>query len=213
MPEAIQNANENAARNNIANAEFRVGATEELLPQLVADGLRPDVIVLDPPRKGCDPAVLQAIIAAAPKRVVYVSCGAPTLARDAKLLAEGGYAAEKVQCVDMFCWTGAVETVMALSKLSDAEHIDIKLDMSELDVTPAEDHASATYDKIKAYVKEHTGLTVSTLNIAQVKRKYGIIERECYNKPKSENTKQPQCPQDKETAIISALKFYGLVVS
>lgn len=213
VPEAIQNANENAARNGIANAEFHVGATEELLPKLVENGLRPDVIVLDPPRKGCDPAVLQAIIAAAPKRVVYVSCGAPTLARDAKLLTEGGYAAEKVQCVDMFCWTGAVETVMALSKLSDAKHIDIKLDMSELDVTPAEDHASATYDEIKAYVKEHTGLTVSTLNIAQVKRKYGIIERECYNKPKSENTKQPQCPQDKETAIISALKFYGLVVS
>ena len=213
VPEAIQNANENAARNGIANAEFHVGATEELLPKLVENGLRPDVIVLDPPRKGCDPAVLQAIIAAAPKRVVYVSCGAPTLARDAKLLAEGGYAAEKVQCVDMFCWTGVVETVMALSKLSDAKHIDIKLDMSELDVTPAEDHASATYDEIKAYVKEHTDLTVSTLNIAQVKRKYGIIERECYNKPKSENTKQPQCPQYKETALISALKFYGLVVS
>lgn len=121
VPEAIQNANENAARNGIANAEFHVGATEELLPKLVANGLRPDVIVLDPPRKGCDPAVLQAIIAAAPKRVVYVSCGAPTLARDAKLLAEGGYAAEKVQCVDMFCWTGAVETVMLLSKPSDAE--------------------------------------------------------------------------------------------
>lgn len=213
VPEAIQNANENAVRNHIENAEFHVGATEDLLPRLIADGLRPDVIVLDPPRKGCEPAVLDAIIAAAPKRVVYVSCGAPTLARDAKLLVEGGYTAEKVQCVDMFCWTGAVETVMALSKLSDAEHIDIKLDMSELDVTPAEDHASATYDEIKAYVKEHTGLTVSTLNIAQVKRKYGIIERECYNKPKSENTKQPQCPQDKETAIISALKFYGLVVS
>lgn len=121
VPEAIQNANENAARNGIANAEFHVGATEELLPKLVENGLRPDVIVLDPPRKGCDPAVLQAIIAAVPKRVVYVSCGAPTLARDAKLLAEGGYAAEKVQCVDMFCWTGAVETVMVLSKLSNTE--------------------------------------------------------------------------------------------
>ena len=213
VPEAIQNANENAVRNHIKNAEFHVGATEDLLPQLIADGLRPDVIVLDPPRKGCDPAVLDAIIAAAPKRVVYVSCGAPTLARDAKLLAEGGYTAEKVQCVDMFCWTGAVETVMLLSKLSDAEHVDINLDMSELDVTSTESHASATYDEIKAHVKEHTGLTVSTLNIAQVKRKCGIIERECYNKPKSENTKQPQCPQDKETAIISALKFYGLVVS
>ena len=126
VPEAIQNANENAARNRIENAVFHVGATEELLPKLVSDGLRPDVIVLDPPRKGCDPAVLSAIIAAAPKRVVYVSCGAPTLARDAKILTAGGYVAEKVQCVDMFCWTGAVETVMALSKLSDAEYIDIQ---------------------------------------------------------------------------------------
>ena len=211
VPEAIQNANENAVRNHIENAEFHVGATEDLLPRLIADGLRPDVIVLDPPRKGCDPAVLEAIIAAAPKRVVYVSCGAPTLARDAKLLVEGGYTAEKVQCVDMFCWTGAVETVIVLSKLSDAEHIDIKLDMSELDVTPAESHASATYDEIKAYVKEHTGLTVSTLNIAQVKRKYGIIERECYNKAKSEGVKQPQCPADKEKAIGDALKFFGMI--
>lgn len=211
VPEAIQNANENAVRNHIENAEFHVGATEELLPRLIADGLRPDVIVLDPPRKGCDPAVLDAIIAAAPKRVVYVSCGAPTLARDAKLLAEGGYTAEKVQCVDMFCWTGAVETVMVLSKLSDAEHIDINLDMSELDVTPAESHASATYDEIKAYVKEHTGLTVSTLNIAQVKRKYGIIERECYNKAKSESAKMLICPPDKEKAIEEALRFFGMI--
>ena len=211
VPEAIQNANENAARNHIENAVFHVGATEELLPKLVSDGLRPDVIVLDPPRKGCDPAVLSAIVAAAPKRVVYVSCGAPTLARDAKILTAGGYVAEKVQCVDMFCWTGAVETVMVLSKLSDAEHIDIKLDMSELDVTPAESHASATYDEIKAHVKEHTGLAVSTLNIAQVKRKCGIIERECYNKAKSNNARQPQCPVDKEKAIEEALKHFQMI--
>ena len=211
VPEAIQNANENAARNGIANAEFHVGATEELLPKLVANGLRPDVIVLDPPRKGCDPAVLQAIIAAAPKRVVYVSCGAPTLARDVKLLAEGGYAAEKVQCVDMFCWTGAVETVMLLSKLSDARHIDIHVDMNELDVTPAESQTAATYDDIKAYVREHRGLTVSTLYIAQVKRKYGIIERENYNKAKSEDSKQAKCPSEKEKAIVEAMKHFGML--
>ena len=211
VPEAIQNANENAARNGIANAEFHVGATEELLPKLVANGLRPDVIVLDPPRKGCDPAVLQAIIAAAPKRVVYVSCGAPTLARDARLLAEGGYAAEKVQCVDMFCWTGVVETVMLLSKLSDARHIDIHVDMNELDVTPAESQTAATYDDIKAYVREHRGLTVSTLYIAQVKRKYGIIERENYNKAKSEDSKQAKCPSEKEKAIVEAMKHFGML--
>lgn len=116
MPQAIEDARANAARNGIANATFHAGATEDVLPRLVADGLRPDVIVLDPPRKGCDAAVLDAILQARPSRVVYVSCGAPTLARDAKALAAGGYKVEKVQCVDMFCWTGAVETVMLLSK-------------------------------------------------------------------------------------------------
>ena len=210
VPEAIQNANENAARNGIANAEFHVGATEELLPKLVENGLRPDVIVLDPPRKGCDPAVLQAIIAAAPKRVVYVSCGAPTLARDAKLLAEGGYAAEKVQCVDMFCWTGAVETVMCFSKETYPQR-SVKVEFPLEGLNVAQLQGSATYEQIKAYVLEHSGLKVSTLYIAQVKQKYGIIERECYNKPKSEDAKQPQCPPDKEAAIVEALKFYGLI--
>lgn len=113
---AIENANANAARNSIDNAEFIVGATEDVLPRLIAQGMRPDVIVVDPPRKGCEAAVLQAIIESQPERVVYVSCGAPTLARDAKILTEGGYRAEKVQCVDMFCWTGAVETVMLFER-------------------------------------------------------------------------------------------------
>ena len=116
VPQAIENARKNAARNSVANAEFLVGATEEVMPRLVADGLRPDVVVVDPPRKGCEEAVLDAIAQAAPQRVVYVSCGAPTLARDMKRLCENGYRAERVQCVDMFCWTGAVETVMLLSK-------------------------------------------------------------------------------------------------
>ena len=209
MPEAIQNANENASRNGIANAEFHVGATEELLPKLVENGLRPDVIVLDPPRKGCDPAVLQAIIAAAPKRVVYVSCGAPTLARDAKLLTEGGYAAEKVQCVDMFCWTGAVETVMSLVQQNPDDIVKVGIDADELAVTKAE--SKATYGEIQARVKEQTGLNVTPLYIAQVKRKHGIIERECYNKAKSESAKMLICPTDKEKAIEDALRFFGMI--
>lgn len=209
VPEAIQNANENAARNGIANAEFHVGATEELLPKLVENSLRPDVIVLDPPRKGCDPAVLQAIIAAAPKRVVYVSCGAPTLARDAKLLAEGGYAAEKVQCVDMFCWTGAVETVMSLVQQNPDDIVKVGIDADELAVTKAE--SKATYGEIQARVKEQTGLNVTPLYIAQVKRKHGIIERECYNKAKSESAKMLICPPDKEKAIEDALRFFGMI--
>ena len=209
VPEAIQNANENAVRNHIENAEFRVGATEELLPRLIADGLRPDVIVLDPPRKGCDPAVLEAIIAAAPKRVVYVSCGAPTLARDAKLLAEGGYTAEKVQCVDMFCWTGAVETVMSLVQQNPDDIVKVGIDADELAVTKAE--SKATYGEIQARVKEQTGLNVTPLYIAQVKRKHGIIERECYNKAKSESAKMLICPPDKEKAIEEALRFFGMI--
>ena len=209
VPEAIQNANENAVRNHIENAEFRVGATEELLPRLIADGLRPDVIVLDPPRKGCDPAVLDAIIAAAPKRVVYVSCGAPTLARDAKLLAEGGYTAEKVQCVDMFCWTGAVETVMSLVQQKPDDIVKVGIDADELAVTKAE--SKATYGEIQARVKEQTGLNVTPLYIAQVKRKHGIIERECYNKAKSESAKMLICPPDKEKAIEEALRFFGMI--
>lgn len=209
VPEAIQNANENAVRNHIENAKFHVGATEDLLPRLIADGLRPDVIVLDPPRKGCDPAVLEAIIAAAPKRVVYVSCGAPTLARDAKLLAEGGYTAEKVQCVDMFCWTGAVETVMVLSQQKPDDVIRVGIDIDKMNVTKAE--SKATYAEIQAHVKEQTGLNVTPLYIAQVKAKHGIIERENYNHAKSGTTRTLKCPPDKEKAIEDALRYFKMI--
>lgn len=196
VPQAIENARENALRNGVANAEFRLGAAEALLPQLVSEGLRPDVMVVDPPRKGLDAAVIAAMAQAAPRRIVYVSCNVATQARDAALLAAAGYRVDKVQPVDMFCWTSGVETVMMLSKLSTTEHIDIYLDRNEPDATKAERQETATYDDIKAYVKEHSGLKVSTLNIAQVKRKHGILSRECYNKPKFEDARQPQCPEN-----------------
>ena len=206
---AVQDAEENARRNGIANATFIAGATEEVLPRLVADGLRPDVIVLDPPRKGCEEAVLRAILAARPDRVVYVSCGAPTLARDAKILCEGGYRAEAVQCVDMFCWTGAVETVMSLVQQKPDDIVKVGIDADELSVTKAE--SKATYGEIQTRVKEQTGLNVTPLYIAQVKRKHGIIERECYNKAKSESAKMLICPPDKEKAIEEALRFFGMI--
>lgn len=206
---AIENARENAARNGISNAEFIVGATEDVLPRLVEGGLRPDVIVVDPPRKGCEEAVLRAILAAQPRRVVYVSCGAPTLARDARILCEGGYAPESVQCVDMFCWTGAVETVMSLVQQKPDDIVKVGIDADELAVTKAE--SKATYGEIQARVKEQTGLNVTPLYIAQVKRKHGIIERECYNKAKSESAKMLICPPDKEKAIEEALRFFGMI--
>ena len=209
VPQAIRDAEENARVNGVSNAEFHAAAAEELLPQLVAQGLRPDVIVLDPPRKGCEEPVLRAIAEAAPRRVVYVSCDPATLARDAKILASFGYAPAACQPVDMFCQTEHVETVLLLSKIKTALHIDIDLGMTELDVTKAE--TKATYEEIKAYVLEHTGLKVSCLYIAQVKAKHGIIERECYNKAKAEGNPVPKCPPEKEKAIEEALRHFQMI--
>lgn len=115
VPQAIRDAEENARANSVTNAEFYAAPSEELLPKLVSQGLRPDVIVLDPPRKGCEESVLSAIAQAAPRRVVYVSCDPATLARDAKILSSHGYQADACQPVDMFCWTGHVETVCLLT--------------------------------------------------------------------------------------------------
>ena len=210
VPQAIDDARENAKLNGLDNVEFFVGKAEEVLPeQYEKNKVYADVIVVDPPRKGCDEQCLNTIVTMAPKRVVYVSCDSATLARDLKMLCEKGYEVEKVRCCDMFGWTTHVETVCLLSKLQSKEHIEIEVKMDELDLTSAE--SKATYEEIKAYVLEHTGLKVSYLYIAQVKQKYGIIERENYNKPKSENAKQPQCPPEKEEAITEALKHFGMI--
>ena len=209
VPQAIDNAHANARRNGIENVDFRLGAAEDVLPRLVAEGLRPDVIVVDPPRKGLEPAVIDAIAKAKPRRVVYVSCNVATQARDAALLRDVGYTLRRVQPVDMFCWTSGVECVALLSKLDTPQHIDIDLELDELDVTSAE--SKATYQEIKDYVLEHSGLKVSSLYIAQVKQKHGIIEQECYNAPKSEDGRVPQCPEEKVAAIENALRHFGMI--
>lgn len=209
VPDAVENAKENAKRCGVENARFICADAKEAAAQLAAENLHPDVIVVDPPRKGCDLEVLQAIAAMAPKRLVMISCNSASLARDCKELGALGYHLEKAVPVDLFPRTTHVETVCLLSKLNVKEHIEVELDMDELDLTTAE--SKATYEEIREYVLEHTGLKVSHLYIAQVKQKYGIIERENYNKPKSENSRQPKCPPEKEVAITDALKFFGMV--
>lgn len=206
---AIRDAVRNAKDNKIGNAQFILGDAIYKLPELIRNGVRPDVIVLDPPRAGCGEPVLKAIANSKPKRVVYVSCNPATLARDLAYLKEHGYQTQKVQPVDMFPRTHHVETVCLLSKLNAKQHIEVDIHMDELDLTDAE--KKATYSEIKEYVLEHTGLKVSSLYIAQVKQKCGIIERENYNKPKSDDAKQPQCPPDKEKAIKEALKHFGMI--
>ena len=210
VPEAIEDAKENAKRNNIANVAFFCGDASAVAADFAAKGLRPDVICVDPPRKGLTPEVVQAAAQMAPRRIVYVSCDPATLARDVKLFAQSGYEAVRAAAVDMFPGTANIETVCLLSKLQSKEHIEIEVKMDEMDLTSAE--SKATYEEIREYVLEHTGLKVSYLYIAQVKQKYGIIERENYNKPKSENVKQPQCPPEKEKAITEALKHFGMIL-
>ncbi len=211
VPQAIEDARENAANNEIKNAEFFVGKAEEILPEKYEkEGIFADVIVVDPPRKGCDGNCLETMLKMQPERIVYVSCDSATLARDLRVLCDGGYEVKRVRGVDQFGMTVHVETVCLLSKLHEAKHhVNVTLDMDEMELTAAE--SKATYEEIKKYVAEHyEGMKVSNLYIAQVKAKYGIIERENYNLPKSGDAKQPQCPKDKEKAIEDALRYFQM---
>ena len=210
VPEAIRDAEDSARRNGVENVEFLCGDASRLAAELRQRGLRPDVICVDPPRKGLAPDVVEAAASMTPGRIVYVSCDPATLARDVARFAPLGYRPVRACAVDLFPGTAHVETVCLLSKLQSKEHIEIEVKMDELDLTAAE--KKATYEEIREYIFEHTGLKVSHLYIAQVKQKYGIIERENYNKPKSEDTRQPQCPPEKEKAITEALHHFGMIL-
>ncbi len=209
VPAAIRDAEENASRNGVNNAAFFCGDAADTAAMLEAQGLRPDVITVDPPRKGLNPEVIASAAAMGPERIVYVSCDPGTLGRDVKLFAERGYRALRAAAVDMFPGTRHVETVCLLSKLNVKQHIEINLDMDELDLTDAE--KKATYDEIKAYVLEHSGLKVSSLYISQIKRKCGMDVGQNYNLSKKEDAKVPQCPPEKEETITKALRFFGMI--
>ena len=210
VPAAIENAKENAKLNGLENTEFFVGKAEEVLPrEYKKNGVYADVIVVDPPRKGCDETLLETMIEMNPERIVYVSCDSATLARDLKYLCERGYELRKVCPVDQFGMTVHVETVVLLSQQKPDDTIEIDLDLDELDATSAE--LKATYQEIKDYVLKESGLKVSSLYISQVKRKCGIEVGENYNLPKSENARVPQCPKEKEDAIKAALKYYAMI--
>lgn len=216
---AIEDAKRNARLNQIENAEFFVGKAEEVLPGFYeeysrthpGENARADVIVVDPPRKGCEESVLDTMVKMQPERIVYVSCDSATLARDLRILCDRGYRIDRCVGCDMFPQTVHVETVCFLSKLHEANHhVNVRLDMDEMDLTAAE--SMATYEEIKKYVAEHNdGMKVSNLYIAQVKRKCGIEVGENFNLPKSEDSRQPQCPKEKEDAIVAALKAFKIV--
>ena len=227
VPQAIEDAKQNAANNGITNAEFFAGKAEEVLPEFYGrkdavshsagsaeqgrEGmLHPDVIVVDPPRKGCDEMCLDTMLKMAPDRIVYVSCDSATLARDLRILCDGGYELKRVRPVDMFPQTVHVETVVLLSKgMVDTRKVKVDFSLEDMDLS--EFRGKATYEQIKAYVLEQTGLKVSSLYIAQIKKKCGLDVGENFNLPKSENARQPKCTPEKEDAIIQAFRHFGIV--
>lgn len=205
---AIEDAKKNVSANGIENARFICADAGEAAEKLLAEGKRPEVIVLDPPRKGCSEQTIKAAAGMAPDRIVYVSCDPATLARDCAVFKELGYEVEEATPVDLFPRTAHVETVCLLVLRNPVTHINIDVDVEEM---VQDKRGLATYGQIKDYVLERSGLKVSSLYIAQVKQKHGIIERENYNKPKSEDARQPQCPLEKERAITEALKHFGML--
>ncbi len=206
VEEAVKAAGENAKLNGLTNCEFIAGDVLKML-DTISD--RPDFIVLDPPRDGIHPKALKRIIDYSVDRMIYISCKPTSLARDLEMLQGYGYRVERACCVDMFPWSANVETVVLLSQQKPDDHIEIEINLDEIDATSAE--TKATYKEIEEWVQEHYGFHVTNLNIAQVKQKYGIIERENYNRPKSENSRRPGTTPEKEKAITEALKYFKMI--
>ena len=210
VPPAIRDAKENALRNHIENAEFFCGDAADIAAKLESDGLRPDVVTVDPPRKGLAPEVIASVAAMGPEKVVYVSCDPATLGRDVKIFREFGYEAKRAAAVDMFPGTAHVETVVLLSKGEiDSKKVRVEFSLEDMDMSGFQ--KGATYEQIKAYVLEHTGLKVSSLYISQIKRKCGLDVGQNYNLSKKEDAKVPKCPPEKEAAIRDALKYFQMI--
>lgn len=207
IEEAVEAAKENAVRNGLSNCKFIAGDVFKVLDEIEE---KPDVIVLDPPRDGIHPKALPKILNYGVDKIVYISCKMTSLARDLEMMQLAGYRVEKMTAVDQFCETVHVETVVLLSKGEvDSKKIRVEFSLEDMDMSEFQD--GATYPQIKEYVLEHTGLKVSNLYISQIKRKCGIGVGKNYNLPKSEDSRQPQCPQEKEKAIREAFKYFGMI--
>ena len=206
VEQAVQDARENAARNGIENAEFFCGDAGKAALELERQGIRPDVVVVDPPRKGLNGDTVEALSRMSPRRIVYVSCDPATLARDVALLKQRGYALKNAMAADLFPRCSHVETVCLLTSVKNQPHIDFDLEIDDFHKKPRN---TATYAEIKEYVQEHYGFKVSSKYIGQVKEKCGLEKRENYNKGNGKS-KELICPPEKEEAIIKAFEYFGM---
>ena len=203
---AVEDAARNAERNGAGNADFICADAAEALPELIEKGIRPDVIVIDPPRKGCDKAVLNAITGSAVQRVIYVSCDPATLARDVRILVDGGYSIQKVQPIDMFPQTAHVETVVLLSRETNPLTVEVRM---EVETGEVKEHP--TYKRIQEYVQEKYGFKVHTAYIAEVKRMVGLDMHKAPNAVEQRKHEYHPCPPEKVEAIKDALRHFGLI--
>ena len=208
VPQAVEDARENARRNGVENVRFLCGDAGQAALQLEQEGIRADVIVVDPPRKGLSADCIEALHRFAPRQIVYISCDPATLARDVALLKDRGYRVRSAQAADLFPRCAHVESVVCLSKLAD-DHIELEIDPLELEEVV--DRVPPTYPEIKQYVMEHYGLKVSSLAIAQTKRKCGLDVGECYNLPSGHGRPPTNLTPEREAAIRDAFKYYGLI--
>lgn len=207
VEEAVEAAKKNAAANGLDNCEFIAGDVLKVLDEVEE---KPDMIVLDPPRDGIHPKALPKIIAYGVEHIVYISCKPTSLVRDLEVFLENGYRVDKAVAVDQFPWTANVETVVLLSKGEiDSKKVRVEFSLEDMDMSGFQ--KGATYEQIKAYVLEHTGLKVSSLYISQIKRKCGLDVGQNYNLSKKEDAKVPKCPPEKEAAIRDALKYFQMI--
>ena len=207
VEEAVEAARENASLNGLSNCEFIAGDVLKVVSDLTD---KPDLIILDPPRDGIHPKALERIIGFGVERMVYISCKPTSLVRDLAVLKERGYRLVRACAVDMFPATGNCETVVLLSKGEiDSKKVRVEFSLEDMDMSGFQ--KGATYEQIKAYVLKHTGLKVSSLYISQVKRKCGLDVGQNYNLSKKEDAKVPQCPPEKEAAIMDALKHFQML--
>ena len=207
VEEAVEAAKKNAAANGLDNCEFIAGDVLKVLDEVEE---KPDMIILDPPRDGIHPKALPKIIKYAVDHIVYISCKPTSLVRDLEVFLENGYRVDKAVAVDQFPWTANVETVVLLSKGEiDSKKVRVEFSLEDMDMSGFQ--KGATYEQIKAYVLEHTGLKVSSLYISQIKRKCGLDVGQNYNLSKKEDAKVPKCPPEKEAAIRDALKYFQMI--
>ena len=208
VEEAIVDAKKNAKKNGCRRVSYFHGTAKKWVSQWKREGWTMDVFVVDPPRTGCDRELLDTILSSGAKRVVYVSCNPSTMARDIQTLREK-YIVQKIQPVDLFPMSGHVETVVLLSKGEiDSKKVRVEFSLEDMDMSGFQ--KGATYEQIKAYVLEKFGLKVSSLYISQIKRKCGLDVGQNYNLSKKEDAKVPQCPPEKEAAIMEALKHFQM---